>query len=489
MDLVTDINNIGTKFFFDNQNSMINFNVKSNLPIKDLFLFTSKFFIYIDCATNDTNIKRGIKYLYSHSSVVDNLKKYLKTPPKNQNTFQNLCYFFANIFPGGYDKCMQKLNNAYSCIQYQIPIQLSQEGTESYEILENMKKLFSKKWMNNVRILKSECKIKRNELKCDFNNKKLRSTKNQVKYIIENFFGHKIESESLSKITNQFSSVMSKNLVTKRIIRNCCDYIMIWRVGQKKLNILKKMFKKNPQVLKEYKKVSKSFYNYKNGVIEQLLNAIVVFNQIPLYLEKSLVKILSKQSNPTLFGSILMYLSRLIRAIFNRDSSYKFDVDYYENSNGLTVIQEEFPYFHQKMSTEDLFDNMLRTMSHLKNRDLSKKNSVFNGGLTNILLVLMFLETLSAVTYLISQNINISQPFPVENEEIPELDSNENDSDDNEDENIDDQEEIEDEETENEEEEEEEEEEIKEKIPLFQFGKRKKRFLYDFNFSNSSIFT
>lgn len=134
------------------------------------------------------------------------------------------------------------------------------------------------------------------------------------------------------------------------------------------------------------------------------------------------------------------------------------------------------------MSNEDIFDNMLRTMNNLRDQHLSRNKSAFNGGLTNILLALMFLETLSAVTLLISQNINIShvnEQYPVENEGIPELDpnenENENDNEENENENIDNQEQ-ENAEEENEQDDQNEEEEEEETAQ--QFKNRKKRFLY-----------
>ena len=59
------------------------------------------------------------------------------------------------------------------------------------------------------------------------------------------------------------------------------------------------------------------------------------------------------------------------------------------------------------ISKEDAFDNLLRTMNQLssENRSLNKK-SFFTNGLNNVLLLLMFLETLSAVTLLMTMNIN-----------------------------------------------------------------------------------
>lgn len=137
------------------------------------------------------------------------------------------------------------------------------------------------------------------------------------------------------------------------------------------------------------------------------------------------------------------------------------------------------------MSAEDVVENMIRMMNHIsiKNRDLSRK-SALNSGLTNILLALMFLETLSAVTLLMSQNINISQvndqPY-IESEEIPEPDQNGNGYEENETENEDDSEDedINDNEEVDEEKEEYDERETKEKKKT-QFPKRKKRTFYNY---------
>lgn len=352
IDFFINSSDIGTKFFFGNQTSLPKLFKSTERPefqFKDFFIFTSDFFVYVDCVTNDTNAKKALKYLSSHSSatVIKYLKKNLKVPSKNLNlnATQIICSSFENIIPGGYKKCISDSNNIYSCIQYQIPIQSSQQGSKSNEILKKVKKLFSKKWMSDVQTLEPSCKIKDHDFNCNFINK-FKNTKHQVKYIIENYIGKQIKTRSyLSKIVNRFSRAVSRSPITKSIVRNCYDYVSIWRAGQKKREILYKISKKNSQMLKEFRKVSKSLYNYQNGVVKQLLNAIIAFNQIPVYLENSLEKSFSNQQKQTLFSSIFSYLSRLIQAVFDRNGKMvnhksTAEVDYNKNSIGLTEIQE-----------------------------------------------------------------------------------------------------------------------------------------------------
>lgn len=341
---IIEANEISTKFLLGKQQSPLS--KSGSLQIMDFLIFTSDFFVYVDCAIKDRNIGKSIKYLYSHSpdKVVEYLEKKIKTPPKNRlfNATESICYSIDKIISGGYKKCIHDLNNVYSCIQHQIPIKSTQNDSESYKILKSLQQSFSKDWMKSVRVLEPRCKIQEVRFDCDFG-KKSKSTKNQVREMVEIFIGRKIESgSSLSKIVKRFSKVISKHHVTKNLVRNFYDYIAIWRGGQKKKSMLRNVSKKNSGLLKKLEKVTKSLDNYKKGVVEQLLSSIAAFNQIPTYLEKSLKKAVSKQSNQTLFGSILIYLARLLRAIFDRNS-HKSSVsfDYHKNySNELIVIQE-----------------------------------------------------------------------------------------------------------------------------------------------------
>ena len=363
IDFLTSGCDSGQNFLFGNQtvsSKFTNSNWKKPRYL-DMFIFTDELFTYLDCITQDPLIKditKAVNYGSKNSAeeVIDYLKKNIKKPrtSKKPSYSQSVCFAIENIKPGGYKKCISDWNILQSCFESK-----TKPPKKNYRFSKYARKVFPRKWVKSVVDLDRSCKLKKDQ---DFECKIRgipRGTRGQVEYILKTFTGKNINKKSpLSKVIGQLSRVISKNRIAKSVVQNCCDYIAIYRQGEKRKADLKKKSATNRKILKLYRKVSNSLNQYKKGVTQDLSNIIIESNQIPIYVEKSLRKATPKFFGWPFFSSVLTCLSVWLNSLFGDQSDQpgrkKADeyqgVSYDQKTQDLIEIRKgetHFPYLEK----------------------------------------------------------------------------------------------------------------------------------------------
>ncbi|XP_033215754.1 uncharacterized protein LOC117172092 [Belonocnema kinseyi] len=411
----------GSDFLYGNQTSKSKFTNSNWKKPKylDFIIFTDELFIYIDCMTRDylrDDLQKAVNYGSAHSAneVIDYLQKNIKKPQAERElqTSESVCNAVEDIKPGGYEKCVSDWDKIKSCYESQTKTPPKNRGFVKF-----MKQVFPRKWVRSVVDLDKSCKLKKGQnFECNIRRGPIGTTK-QMEYIVQTFTGKNLKKRSpLSKVIRLFSRVISKSSMAKSMVQDCSDYVLIYDQGEKRKRELKKKSEKNPKEFKRYQKVSKSLDDFKNGVTQDLLNAVIESNQIPIYIEKSLRKATLKYFNWQSFSVVLQTLSEWVGTFFASDKrfvkeNFKANQDlgsYHQKSQDLIEVNEEFPDLKKPISKEKALDNLLRTMNQVssENRNVTRYSAI-SSGLNNILLVLMFLETLSAVVILMKANIEI----------------------------------------------------------------------------------
>lgn len=318
----------------------------------DFIIFTDELLIYIDCMTRDflmDDLQKAVNYGSAHSAneVIDYLKENIKKPRTGRDlkTSESVCSAIEDIKPGGYKKCISDWDKIQSCFESQ-----TQTPPKNRSFVKYMKQLFPRKWVRSVVDLDKSCKLKKGQnFECKIRKRPI-GTRRQMEHVIQTFTGKSLKRRSpLSKVIRIFSRVISKSPMAKSMVQDCSDYVLIYHQGEKRKRELKKKLETNPKELKRYQRVSKSLDNFKNGVTQDLLNAVVESNQIPIYMEKSLRKATPKFFEWPSFSVVLKSLAELFNTLYYGgetrfvDDKFKANqnlVSYDQKSQGLIEIHE-----------------------------------------------------------------------------------------------------------------------------------------------------
>ncbi|XP_070154960.1 uncharacterized protein [Polyergus mexicanus] len=401
--------------------------------INDPARFNEKLF---KCLLSTKN-RRNLTFFYLDQTLVNLIKD---SPDSNVKTFKfNLEPTFSYFTPNNgtsneklnallchslvkrtdnYDDCIKELRRLVACVS--LPRQNSRE-------IITHRTPFAKPWLTAIEDL-SDCKIYINEddsaiVRCNFDQKLPKTTTRRVKYIYEKILDRRISKRSpLRRVANELGNVLSRSRWGRQFIYDVCQYFTIYQDGRRKLNTLSKNYAKDKQTTIRYKKISVSLDLYKNGVLRKTMFAIGNFHRSALAMQKFLISSFKESWQTQILVCLSKWMMKLLK-LFGYTNLDDIDVDIdtitdvplinMTDSDSAMISDDIYDkndemkhlVIHRKKDqirkeTDEAFDRLVRSMNHVNRVQNRNSKTTLACLANNLLLVTMFMETISFVSTL-----------------------------------------------------------------------------------------
>ena len=323
----------------------------------NIITLADEFLIYVDCIPHRSikDIMKAIEYgsIHSTDEVFYFLKGNIQKPHScsSHNITQCICFALENIIPGGKENCITNWENLQTCFLSRTSDKGGnlKSSLKNHEFLKTFN-IFLPSWVQKILNLDRSCKMKNNhEFECRFKGKRPEHTKEQIRFIIEFVTGKPVTYVSaLSKVIDKFSNSILKNKWARTLIKDCAEFITIYKEGKRRKAALHKKSIGNPKELMEFKKISRTLDEFKKGVVEDLLTLIAESSKFSIRVEKSFSKVTPKAFGweiPTsVLASLVVWFYSLFNTKMSKNSNFNNmdqDVIIYENNfKGIIAIEE-----------------------------------------------------------------------------------------------------------------------------------------------------
>ncbi|XP_039314314.1 uncharacterized protein LOC105194864 isoform X2 [Solenopsis invicta] len=319
-----------------------------------------------------------------------------------------------------YGDCIKELRRFVTCMSSSSNEDLN--GTTHHRFLP-------KPWLSVIERL-SGCKVNIDEngnanIHCNFHRRLPKTTKQQVKYIYEKMLNQRISRRSpLYRVANELGNALSRSRWGRQLTYDICQYFAIYQEGQRRLNMLSKNATKNKRAAMRYKKMSVSLNIYKNGVLKKTMLAIENIHHSALEIQKYLIRGIrssfeeSWKSHFKILVCLSEWMQKLLE-LFGCGNLSDTDVDTSISTDTSSINMTDLnsasePDENNQMkhlsiySRKDqlrkeadiTFEKLMRLMNHISRMRSRNDKSTLACLANNLLLVTMFMETISFVSTL-----------------------------------------------------------------------------------------
>nr|XP_012219425.1 PREDICTED: uncharacterized protein LOC105670470 isoform X2 [Linepithema humile] len=286
-------------------------------------------------------------------------------------------------------------------------------------------------WLSNIGDL-SDCKVdvSNNTVNINCNWKFPRTTVQQMKYIYEKILNRRIfKRSSLHRVANDLGNVLSKSTWGRQLTYDVCQCFAIYEEGRRRLNALSKNAAKNKKTAMRCKKLSASLNEYKNGILKEMMLTINNFHRSASVMQKFLTHVMkfsfkeSWQNRIRILDYLSEWMTKLLE-LFGYSNLNDRDVQMPSSTtilpttyvtylttvtpyNNIYVKNNQHLVVHRtknqmKKETDAAFERLILTMSDVKKIQSRNNNSTLAYLANNMLLIVIFMETLSFVSTLFS---------------------------------------------------------------------------------------
>ncbi|XP_011633430.1 uncharacterized protein LOC105424737 [Pogonomyrmex barbatus] len=350
-------------------------------------------------------------------------RAFFRFVPNNNTTSEQLhivlCHSLIKRI-NHYDDCIKELQHFVTCV--------SSKNQEDLNKVMFHHRLFAKPWSTVIEDL-SDCKIHIDEdgstiVRCKFYRKLPKTTTRQVKYIYENILNQRISRRSsLYPIANKLGNVLSRSRWGRQLTYDICQYFAIYQEGQKRLNALLKNASKNKKTALRYKKMSVSLDTYKNGVLKEAMITIGNFHRSSLEMQKFFIYGIrnsfkeSWQSHLKIFNCLSKWMMKLLELFgcvtsddTDADASNFTDVspinmtdsisDEIDENNEMKYLITYRKEDQIRKESDIAFQRLMHSMNDVSKMKSQNNKSTLACLANNLLLVTIFMETISFVSTL-----------------------------------------------------------------------------------------
>ncbi|XP_032672345.1 uncharacterized protein LOC116844637 isoform X1 [Odontomachus brunneus] len=410
--------------------------------INDASRFNEKFFKCLLPITNGKHYQRASSFDFNRAFAnlvkvpPDNVAQTLKTgldrafvryAPSNETSGKQLHALLCHSLTeesSNYDKCVKELRRVEAC--------MSSIRRGSNRIMVNHT-LSIKPWLTAIEDL-SSCKIyidadRSANVRCNFGRRVPRTTVQRVKYIYENILDRRISRRSpLHHAANELGNVLSRRRWGRQLTYDVCQYFEIYREGRKRLNKISRQALNNSKVVIRYKKIHHSLNLYKIGVLKKTMLAIGNFHRSALETQRFIIRGIENSFKETwqyhikILESLFEYMTKLMELfgytelndtdvdmsiptnvpLINMTDSASRETSDYSHDNNRKIIHlviHRKKYYIRK-ETDDAFERLVQAMNHVSSVRSGNSKNTLACLANNLLLVTMFMETVSFISTL-----------------------------------------------------------------------------------------
>ncbi|KYN33149.1 hypothetical protein ALC56_12482 [Trachymyrmex septentrionalis] len=339
----------------------------------------------------------------------------------NEQLYMLLCHSLVERV-SHYSVCIKELRHFVTCVS------LSRDQ-DSYEAIDHHR-FPTKSWLTVIENL-SGCKINIDNasINCQFYRRLPKSTTQQVKYIYEKILDQRISKRSPFRlIANKLGNILSRSKWGRQLTYDVCKYFAIYQEGHRKLNTLSKNAVKDKRVAMRYRKMSVSLNIYKNGILRETMLAIRNFNRFVLKTQQFLIHGIrssfkeSWQNYYNILSCLSKWLMKLLElfgcanlndtdietstttdislvntSITDSDSASEEELDENDQMRQLVNYSKRGQI---RKEADNIFEKLMRLMNHISKVRSRNYRSTLACLANNLLLVTMFMETISFVSTL-----------------------------------------------------------------------------------------
>ncbi|XP_018374688.1 PREDICTED: uncharacterized protein LOC108768665 [Trachymyrmex cornetzi] len=350
---------------------------------------------------------------------------FIRSAPSNDASseqlymLQLLCHSLVERV-SHYSVCIKELRHFVTCVS------LSRDQ-DSYEAIDHHRFL-TKPWLTIIENL-SGCKINVDNasINCQFYRRLPKSTTQQVKYIYEKILDQRIPKRSpFYLIANKLGNILSRSEWGRQLTYDVCKYFAIYQEGHRKLNTLSKNAAKDKRVAMRYKKMSVSLNIYKNGVLRETMLAVRNFHRFALKMQQFLIHGIrssfkeSWQNHYNILSCLSKWMMKLLELFgcanlsdTDIETSTSTDISLVNITDSDSASEEELDENGQmrhlvkyskrdqiRKEADNIFGKLMRLMNHVSKVRSRNHRSTLACLANNLLLVTMFMETISFVSTL-----------------------------------------------------------------------------------------
>ncbi|XP_071625536.1 uncharacterized protein [Temnothorax longispinosus] len=413
--------------FFSTINDAASFSkklFKCLLPVTDKRKLTSSF--NLDRALANLAKDSPDNTVKSFKSRLD--REFVRSVPSNGTTSEQLYMLLCHSLverTSHYSDCIKELRRFTTCT--------SSSRDQNKTIVHH--RFLVKPWLTVIERL-SECKINIDKdgnanIRCKFaaNRRLPKTTTQQVKYIYEKILDQRIpRRSSLYRVANELGNVLSRSIWGSQLTYDICQYFMIYQEGYRRLNTLSKSATKDKRAAMRYKKMVISLNMYKNGILKETMLAVGNFHCSVLEIQKFLIHGIrsSLKESWHSHSKILICLSEWITKLLELfgcanlsdtdvDTSISTDIpptnmtdmtdsdsasNEFDENNEMRYLAIYSKKDQIRKEADIIFERLMRSMNDVSRMRSQNNKSTLACLANNLLLVTMFMETISLVSTL-----------------------------------------------------------------------------------------
>ncbi|XP_011687731.1 PREDICTED: uncharacterized protein LOC105449944 [Wasmannia auropunctata] len=355
----------------------------------------------------------------SFKSRVD--RAFVRSASSNGTTSEQLYMLLCHSLverASHYGDCIKELQRFVTCV--------SSSGDQGSNEAVAHHRFFVKPWLAVIENL-SGCKIYVDEdgnasIRCDFHRTLPRTTARQVKYIYEQILDQRIPKRSpLHRIANELGNVLSRSRWGRQFTYDVCQYFAIYQEGHRRLNTLSKSAAKDKRAALRYKKMFVSLNIYKNGVLRKTMLTVGNFHRSALEMQQFLVHGIKSSLGESwrYHFKILLCLSKWMTKLLElfgcanlsdadtdtSTSTYITPINITDSDSQSEEYENRYLVIYSKKDqirkeADNIFEELMRSMNRISKMRNRNNRSTLACLANNLLLVTMFMETISFVSTL-----------------------------------------------------------------------------------------
>ncbi|KOX81015.1 hypothetical protein WN51_05702, partial [Melipona quadrifasciata] len=339
----------------------------------------------------------------------------LRNHPRRKSWHAFLCLSLKLNEGIDFDDCVRELRRFDECVNSSR--QPSSAGTRSSDV---------KSWTRAIRSL-SDCKIlvdKYGETKvsCRTDRKTPMQIERKTRHVFEKMLGKKIPKGSpFYRAAGDLGDTLSKSELGQRFVDELCQYIGIYEDGQRKLKRLSKSVHGDRKAMARHREISKALKQYKKGALVRTFGAINKMHHSAIDFEKFFAEGMKDtlteawQSHVRILSSLMDWMTKLLELHSGGSFSGKepssseastSQVEWNSDENSNSENTQELmaratrPRSEMIKNVDSSMNSLIESMNQLTRRRNASNKSTLTCIANNLLLAMIFMETIGFVSSL-----------------------------------------------------------------------------------------
>ncbi|CAD1471457.1 unnamed protein product [Heterotrigona itama] len=333
-----------------------------------------------------------------------------KNHPRQKSWHVFLCLSMLNEGVS-YNDCVRELQRFDECMNSSR--QPSSAGAHNSDV---------KSWTRAIRRL-SDCKIlvdryRETKVSCQTDRRVPTRIERKARYVLERMLGKKIsKGSSFYRAAGELGDTLSRSELGQRFVDELCQYIGIYEDGQRKLKRLSRSAHKDKKAMAKHREIWKALQLYKRGALARTFGAINKMHHSAIDFEKFFAEGMKDtlkeawQSHVRILSSLMDWMTRLLelhnggsfsgKEPSSSDTSQaEWNSDENSDSENMQELVATRPRSEMIKDVDSSMNSLIESMNHLARRGNASNKNTLTCIANNLLLVMIFMETIGFVSSL-----------------------------------------------------------------------------------------